>query len=243
MIGATASFDVGTAIQQEEELIREAEAVVERAYARAAAAQTDTARRVRLAGYLARNTESWAWGIISATVSGVVAHLFGLPVVAVALLTVLGAGLGAIGFIDAQTKLILNRHTLMLAAVMLGSLSALQVAGWPDLVLPIAAATAAGAFAVMLVLWWFTGFASGGDIKLAPVVAAALSFISPMTAPIWLLVSFVLCMGVIIVRLIRSHGKPIRSVPMGPLMAVAAPASVALSYWLYAALALPLNFG
>lgn len=240
MNNAPAPIEPQTTTPEQQEPTIEAVTLDATAARRKTLAAADLERRIWRAQDLVQDQGTWAWAIVSAAAAAGTAHLLGLPVAAAILLGLLGAGLGFIGLIDARTKLILNDHTLAFAILVIAGLSSLQITGWPDPVLPLAVGTAVGVFLVMLVLWWFTGFASGGDIKLAPIVAAGLSFISPMTASLWLLVAFGLCLVVAVVRAIVTRSRTVRSVPMGPLMAVALPVSLALTTWLYAALELAL---
>jgi prepilin signal peptidase PulO-like enzyme (type II secretory pathway) len=200
----------------------------------------ELAARIRVAAGMLKNEESWAWGIVSGAISAAVAY-FLLPIGAAVLIGILGLGAGILGHIDAKTKLILNGHTLVYGAIIALALVVLQFMDGGVSLLAVAAATGTGTFLTMLVLWWTTGFASGGDIKLAPVIAAGLSVVSPMTAPLWLLVAFILCLLVTAVQLVRRRRAAAQTVPMAPLMAAAIPTSIALNYWLYAALDLGLT--
>lgn len=162
------------------------------------------------------------WGIAGAIATTAVAVLF-LPVHLLSLTLVLGAGLGVLGYLDHVSQLIRNKHNLFFgisAALLLG---ATQVISGGPVLIP-AAIAAAAAFAFMLALTVFTGFAGGGDIKLSPIPAALLAAVSPIAAMLWLLLTFVLCLvGMIGARVV---GSKRRHVAMAPFMAVAAVAAI-----------------
>jgi hypothetical protein len=194
----------------------------------------DETFRLELAKHLIRRPTAWAWGLAAGAGIGAVA-LHWTPAAAVTL-AIVGFGLGVLGYIDSRTKLILNRHTGLFAAMLFGVLLGVQLQAPGEPVLLTAIGTALGAFVIMLILWWVIGFASGGDIKLAPVAAAGLSLVSPLLAVLWLMLAFMLCMGVTIYRAATANGAPRQSVPMAPLMAIAVPFAIVLTVWLYAAM-------
>jgi hypothetical protein len=133
-------------------------------------------------------------------------------------LAVAGFGMGLLGYFDHVTRLIRNRHTLAFGAVTAAALAAALAPAGPGAWIPVLA-TAAGAFVFLLVLSAISGFAGGGDIKLSPVPAAALAACFPLTAVLWLLLTFVLVLaGQIAARLTRSDA---RHAAMAPLMAAA----------------------
>ena len=186
-------------------------------------ATTSLPGRTRAARLLASDPRSFAWGASTAVLAAV-AGLWILPPATVTLLGVIGFGVGFLGYIDLRTKLILNRHTAGLALAVTAMLVTLQVTRWPEPVLLVAVISAAVMFAAMVALIFLTGFGSGGDIKLVPVVAAGLSVISPVAPAVWLLVALMLCLGAAVIRIARTGSSP--TLAMAPFMAAAVPLSV-----------------
>jgi hypothetical protein len=196
--------------------------------------------RIMFAEKLLGNFRTWLWAALSAAASGTVAFLLLDPLPAT-VVTVVAFGAGALGYIDQRTKLILNQHSLALSAVLVGALLMFQVSMWPEPVLLTAVLAAAGVFLTMVLLWFITGFASGGDIKLAPVIAAGLAVVSPLTPFLWLMLAFILSMFVTAVNTITRGPKAGQTVPMAPLMAAAVPIAVAGTAWVYTLMLMPLG--
>jgi prepilin signal peptidase PulO-like enzyme (type II secretory pathway) len=145
------------------------------------------------------------------------------PVDLVPALLGMAAVLGYAGYIDARTKTIPDWVTVTAFAVGFILLVIPQLGrGFGEPVLLTAAASAVGIFAVMVVLIFTTGFASGGDIKFAPAPAAVLAVISPLIAVIWLGVAFILSLAAILIRM-QQDPSDRSGFPMAPLMALAFP--------------------
>ena len=146
----------------------------------------------------------------------------------------IAAVLGFIGFIDARTKLIPDAYTISAFTIVLAFVIRVQVTrGLGQPVFVSAAGTAAGAFFVMMLLVFITGFASGGDIKFAPAPAAMLAVIAPLTAVIWLGLAFLLSLFALAIRLkIRPDDKS--GFPMAPMMAAALPIALAAGHYVFA---------
>lgn len=161
---------------------------------------------------------SVVWGIFSGLATAA-ASIALLPLNALALTALLGAGLGVLGYLDHCTQLIRNKHVLVYGAVAAILLVATQTFTDHQILLP-ALASAVVTFGFFLVLAMRTGFAGGGDIKLSPVPAALLGAISPLAALLWLLLTFTVCVGGMIWFRIVDPTR--RHTAMGPYMAVAA---------------------
>ncbi|MET4143723.1 prepilin peptidase [Arthrobacter sp. UYCo732] len=165
------------------------------------------------------------WGIAGALATTAVSVLF-VPVHLMALTFVLGAGLGMLGYLDYCTQLIRNAHNIVFgtfAAILL--IATLIISPASAILLP-AVIAAAASFVFMLVLAMYTGFAGGGDIKISPIPAALLAAISPITAMMWLLFTFTLCLAAMISA--RLTGSKRKHVAMAPFMAVAAVMAIAI---------------
>lgn len=161
---------------------------------------------------------SVVWGIFSGLATAA-ASMFLLPLNALAITTLLGAGLGVLGYLDHCTQLIRNKHILVYGAMAAILLVATQPFSDHQILLP-ALACAVVTFGFFLLLAMYTGFAGGGDIKLSPVPAALLGAVSPLAALLWLLFTFVICVGGMIWFRIMDPSR--RYTAMGPYMAVAA---------------------
>ncbi|HEX9086496.1 MAG TPA: prepilin peptidase [Arthrobacter sp.] len=160
-----------------------------------------------------------AWGIAGAVATSAVSLPF-LPMHLIALTFVLGAGLGVLGYLDHCTQLIRNKHTVVFGAAAAVLLTATQILIPAAQILIPALVAAAVTFVFMLGLAVITKFAGGGDIKLSPVPAALLAAVSPLAAMMWLLFTFVLCLGAMIAA--RLSGNTRKHVAMAPFMAIAA---------------------
>lgn len=160
-----------------------------------------------------------AWGVAGAVATSAVSVLF-LPLHLIALTFVLGAGLGMLGYLDHCTQLIRNTHTLVFGTAAALLLTATQILSPAGAVLIPALVAATVTFVFMLGLAVSTNFAGGGDIKLSPVPAALLAAVSPIAAMLWLLFTFVLCLGAMIAA--RLSGSTRKHVAMAPFMAIAA---------------------
>lgn len=133
-------------------------------------------------------------------------------------LAVAGFGMGFLGYLDHVTRLIRNGHNALFGAVAAVALAVALAPEGPSAWVPVLA-TAAGAFIFLLVLSAVSGFAGGGDIKLAPIPAAVLAACFPLTAVLWLLFTFVLVLiGQLVARAARSDDQ---HAAMAPLMAAA----------------------
>ncbi|MCC3292557.1 prepilin peptidase [Arthrobacter sp. zg-Y1110] len=161
---------------------------------------------------------STAWGIFSGLAAGAASVVF-LPVEDLALMVLLGAGLGVLGYLDHVTQLIRNRHNLIFGAITAVLLLATQTFMDEQILLP-ALVCAALTFGFFLVLTMLTGYAGGGDIKLSPIPAALLGAVSPIAAMLWLLFTFVFCVGGTIYFRVTDPNR--RHTAMGPYMAAAA---------------------
>ncbi|MCC3299238.1 prepilin peptidase [Arthrobacter caoxuetaonis] len=153
-----------------------------------------------------------------------------LPVGYLGIVALLGAGLGLLGYLDHVTQLIRNKHNVIYGIFAAVLLVATQTFMDHQILLP-ALISAVVTFAFFLVLTMYTGFAGGGDIKLSPIPAALLGAISPVAALLWLLFTFVLCVGGMIYYRITDPAT--RHTAMGPYMAAAAVITV-ISYGLLA---------
>ncbi|KQO98902.1 hypothetical protein [Leifsonia sp. Leaf264] len=173
---------------------------------------------------LSRTAPPWISGALSGGAAGLAAHQLPWPMIV--LTVILGIGAGFLGHVDWRTKLILNSHNAVLSAGVLSALITIQLVSPHNPVVITAALTAAGTFGVMVLMWWLTGFAAGGDIKIAPVIAGGLAALSPLTACMWLLFTFLLCAVVSVAVVIRAHGEQKPTVPLAPFMALAIPPAV-----------------
>ena len=139
-------------------------------------------------------------------------------------LAVTGFGLGLLAYLDHVTHLILNTHNLIFAVAVCAALILPHQAGYSTW--GPAATGAVLVFLFLLALAMLTGFAGGGDIKLAPIPAAALAVASPLAACMWLLLTFLVCLIYQIVCKLKV--SPQKYAAMAPFMAVAlVPALVA----------------
>lgn len=194
---------------------------------------------MRVASELIRQPAAWAVGVVSAFAA--IAAGWSLPLPMVVLLGVLGAGLGVLGFIDANTRLILNHHNLVFAIGTVAVLAWVQEesTGIPGIWALVAAAVT---FVTMVMLYFLTGFASGGDIKIAPVVAGALAAIHPLIAAFWLLAAFLICAVYMIGKSVLSKSLAQQMTPLAPFMALALPVSVVTVTAMYAQFGMLLTF-
>lgn len=145
----------------------------------------------------------------------------------------MAAVLGYAGYIDARTKTIPDWITVTAFVVGFGLLLIPQLGrGFGEPVLLTAALSGVGIFAVMVVLIFATGFASGGDIKFAPAPAAVLAVISPLIAIIWLGLAFILSMIAILARMRRDPADQ-SGFPMAPLMALAFPIALYVGHLMF----------
>lgn len=165
---------------------------------------------------------SVVWGILSGLAAAAATLVF-LPLNALAITTLLGAGLGVLGYLDHCTQLIRNRHTLVFAGFGAVLLLATQPFTDHQILLP-ALLCAVVTFGFFLLLAMYTGFAGGGDIKLSPVPAALLGAISPLAVLMWLLFTFVFCLAGMIFFRITDPSR--RHTAMGPYMAAGAVAAI-----------------
>lgn len=175
------------------------------------------------AGLRALTDQDWlfaaAWGIAGALATTAMSVLF-VPTHLMALMFILGAGLGVLGYLDHCTQLIRNTHNVVFGIAAALLLVATQIISPASAVLLPAVIAAAASFVFMLGLAMYTNFAGGGDIKLSPIPAALLAAVSPIAAMLWLLFTFALCLAAMIAA--RLTGSTRRHVAMGPFMAVAA---------------------
>lgn len=156
------------------------------------------------------------WGAVLGSIMAVVAQN-SAPESMTLPLAVTGFGLGLLAYLDHVTHLILNTHNLIFAAAVGAALILPYQAGYSTW--GPAATGAVLVFLFLLVLALVTGFAGGGDIKLAPIPAAALAVASPLAACMWLLVTFLVCLIYqIACKINRSDQK---YAAMAPFMAVA----------------------
>lgn len=156
------------------------------------------------------------WGIAAAVASAVVSVLV-LPVQALPVVFLLGAGLGTLGYLDQITHTIMDRHTVIFATLASVLLAATQVSqggfllGW-------SMASAAAAFILMVILGLTTGL-GGGDVKLAPVAAALLAAVSPLAALLWIQFTFIAGLaGAVTHRIAKGNNTHLA---MAPYMAFA----------------------
>ncbi|MGK3708589.1 prepilin peptidase [Arthrobacter sp. IK3] len=161
---------------------------------------------------------SAVWGIFSGLAAAGVSVVF-LPVEYLGLMALLGAGLGVLGYLDHVTQLIRNQHNLIFGIFTAVLLAASQTFIDSQILLP-ALISAAVTFGFFLGLTMLTGYAGGGDIKLSPMPAALLGAVSPIAAMLWLLFTFVFCLGGTIWFKFTDPGR--RHTAMGPYMAAAA---------------------
>jgi len=173
--------------------------------------------------------------LVSGALGGAVAALatyFYAPIEYIAVMALIGFGLGALARIDKVFHTIKNEHTITLAAlaVPLTVISAFYGGDIWDLAW--AAGTAVVVFGIFIVLILITGFGSGGDIKLSPVPAFALGAISPIAAILWLFLAFIFTLF----SLLFSRGK---NFAFGPAMALAVSVSIVLTFFAYQAAHLP----
>lgn len=132
-------------------------------------------------------------------------------------LAVTGFGLGLLAYLDHVTHLILNTHNLLFALAVGAALILPYRDGYSTW--GPAATAAVLVFLFLLVLALVTGFAGGGDIKLAPIPAAALAVASPLAACMWLLLTFLVCLIYQIISKLKV--APEKYAAMAPFMALA----------------------
>lgn len=136
------------------------------------------------------------------------------------LLGIVGLGMGVLAWFDHATHLILNKHNLVFGGIATVAIAAASVisGSWMMAVMAVIAAVAAFIFMLALAVMR-TGMVGGGDIKLSPTPAALLAAYNPLAALLWLLFSFILCLGSAI--LVKVSGKSAQPRAMAPFMALA----------------------
>lgn len=136
------------------------------------------------------------------------------------LLGIVGLGMGVLAWFDHATHLILNKHNLVFGGIAAVAIAAASVIAGSWMMAVMAVIAAAVSFIFMLALAVMrTGMVGGGDIKLSPTPAALLAAYNPLAALLWLLFSFILCLGSAI--LVKVSGKSAQPRAMAPFMALA----------------------
>lgn len=155
------------------------------------------------------------WGIAVALSASVMSVIF-LPVQHLPLAFLLGAGLGALGYLNHAT-MVRNQHIALFGTAAAILVAATQMLNGGSVLLS-ASLSAAGAFMLMLILTRFSGL-RGSTSYLALAPAALLGAISPFAVLLWIPLTFIAYLAGMMIG--RFSGKKY-SQAMGPNLAIGA---------------------